>query len=554
MTTTKAESPDRTGTPLLVTILVTEDHLAVIDPPLGEVAAWFTEARPAFVPGGPAGYRRVATDEMHYAVDRKGRPVISAGHLYWVVPRLEGLWYRVAVDDRRRRPDRFRSSEVVVGALDPEPREIVAAVDRESLGQVEVRGPRDAVATCLLLARAFPAARFVFAVATRRQAYRLWRRLERQLGERVDLALPGVTQHGRRIMVGTATAIPRRTDGTWDALVVPCGEEAAGGAFAGLLGRIGFPRQYALIPRGLRADSRTRFRLEQIFGSVIRRIDPPERRVVVAMMPTPACTAAPVSEGDSALDQKRRLYWCDVARNRHVAGVARALAEDDRGALRRLGLLEEYTAVAARRRPRVAVVAESREHARNLQPLLPRWRVCDMIPRDPAELETSVAPRKRSSRGVAKQVLAEAEKETPSDVPDGVDDRAPRIMTARYAATRATRVDVLVVASGTEWTIEVRGFPGAARGDDRPVLLVDFTDAGNPATTHDTTRRVRDYRRRGMDVITVRNTADIEEATVRNSSGADDPVGLPEVGSSSGTAQQSERTSPVPSRSSRWRP
>src|SRR5205807_626796 len=105
--------------------------------------------------------------------------------------------YDVHVDDQRTTAPPLHVATDFVDACDAGERALVDSLARERLGQIEVGGWEDAVDKCVLVARAFPQARVVAAVATRRQARRLWRVLERQLGERVGLALAGVRRRGR---------------------------------------------------------------------------------------------------------------------------------------------------------------------------------------------------------------------------------------------------------------------------------------------------------------------------------------------------------------------
>ena len=99
----------------------------------------------------------------------------------------------------------------------------------------------------LLLASLFPMAKVLVAVATRKQAWKLWRKLEVKLAERVGLALSGVQRQGNRWLVGTYQSIPHEMAGKFDILLLPNGEEATGEkAVRVMVAEMQFKRRYAL--------------------------------------------------------------------------------------------------------------------------------------------------------------------------------------------------------------------------------------------------------------------------------------------------------------------
>src|SRR4051812_4669785 len=92
--------------PQHVRIVIGQPHVAVLDPPIREVADALTYPVTTFRPG-PAGV--VGTVEMRcgWDIDIKGRLAIPAGQLGRVLRRIADLGYKVEVEDLRTDRPRF---------------------------------------------------------------------------------------------------------------------------------------------------------------------------------------------------------------------------------------------------------------------------------------------------------------------------------------------------------------------------------------------------------------------------------------------------------------
>lgn len=452
-----------------VVIIITPDHLAVMDPPVPLLEPVLQNRHRRFLSGGPTGYRQVSESRSLCTFDYKGRLVFSAGLVQRVHSLLRDHGYSVRVEDRRKHDSQLLVEPAVLGDVEPSDKALLEAIVREPLGQIETQSFEDAVARCMLLGRAFPRVRFVVGMPTRRQAWKMWHELEGALNERVGLVMAGVRRQGERWLVGTFAGVEKSNPGKRDVLLLPCGEEAAADTAACTVAGKGFARIYAFVRPQRRPDRLLRLRLEQMAGPVIRRLARPRVSVRVVMLPTPACAIATSS---TALERKRTLYWHNEARNERVAAVARVVVKADPLMLKAVGLRNQDVRMLRNMdTSRVVVLVETPEHGRRLLPLLPPgWRMLD------AE---AVEDKHTTFQG-------------------------PAVVTAVYASRRRIRANVVIRATGTEWPVRLKGFPprqGTAGGGD--VLLIDFDDRFDAHAAEDSRCRVAEYRRCGR-TVTVR--------------------------------------------------
>ncbi len=185
-----------------------------------------------------------------------------------------------------------------------------------------------------------------------------------------------------------------------------------------------------------------------------------------------------VGQGRTPLERKRRAIWANRERNRWVAGLARGLAAAPRKTLRGLGLSPRTVHLPVRTRQRVVVLAETAEHARNLEDHLPLWDALDAAPVTSPEAGWAAAPD-------------EAEPPPPG-----------RIATLVYAARYGIGCDVLVRATaGTgplDWaSIRAVGF----RVGTRPALVVDVADQAGERESTDAEVRRREYFQHGLQLL-----------------------------------------------------
>jgi hypothetical protein len=175
--------------------------------------------------------------------------------------------------------------------------------------------------------------------------------------------------------------------------------------------------------------------------------------------------------------KRKRSYWHNEWRNSAIAAVAAAFVAGDRVTLRKRGLYDDQHLPwpAEGRLVRVAILAESPEHARVLVGLLEGWLL----------LHQGVFDLRPGSGG-----------RTPDreDADQAGVDRA--VVTWKRARCLARfDVDVLIRVDGTPWPLKVPAFPPAGRTDE--VYLVDFPDYNDELAKYANERRRRDYIERG---------------------------------------------------------
>ena len=132
-----------------VTVTVTGDHVAVMDPPVPDLEPVLEYRTRTFATGGPGGWRQAEEARSLCEFDARGRLVFPAGLLGRVRPVLRDRGYRVVVDDRRGAgpgvgTDAFHH-------LPKRDRALVRAVAKHPLGRIEVGSDAQAVRACDLL-------------------------------------------------------------------------------------------------------------------------------------------------------------------------------------------------------------------------------------------------------------------------------------------------------------------------------------------------------------------------------------------------------------------
>ena len=448
-----------------VRLTLYRDHVAAIEPLVPELLDGLTSRRSWFVPGGPTGVCREIAPHATWTHDRRGRLVFQAGLVPRACALLEGLGYTIEVDDRRRTSPRFRADPGFVAGLSDEARELVDAIDRVYQGQIEVRGDRDAYQKTLLVCRAFPWARLAVGVATRKDAYAFWRRLERDLGGRVSLGAADVLRSGGRVLVATFRGLPIASRDYYDGLIVPYGHEACGERAQDDLAGVRATRVFALVDPGRVTDPFTREVLETVAGPVILPLRSSSRTVLHVVLPVPP---GRVPGGLSALERKRALLWNNPARNAKIAAVARAIAGRDPIALDRLGfppaIVENLGGEGAA--PRIAVLVESTEHARQLQLRLPAWPVMDAILRTRSARVGLIHPAKESTMC--------------------------RLVTLTRAVRDGVLADIVIRATGRDGPIDSKAL-FAEHGHEQPAILVDLVDMAQTRDTGDLSRHHREH-------------------------------------------------------------
>ena len=127
-----------------VRLTVENNHCTLVRPPVQKLSEALFFRRFSFSVGGSTGIRPELKPFPGCCWDYLGRCWIRSGHIPRACEILTGLGYTVEVDDRRRPSRRLCMDPAFVEGLSTESRGLIEAVDREFLGQVAVRGDRDA--------------------------------------------------------------------------------------------------------------------------------------------------------------------------------------------------------------------------------------------------------------------------------------------------------------------------------------------------------------------------------------------------------------------------
>src|SRR5688572_25307876 len=98
-----------------VRLIVTAGHLVGMAPAVAAIEPLLTYETWSIAPDGRGGLRRAAREVAHYDIDHRGRLVFVVGMLPTVRAALEGLGYRVTIDDRGTPCRRLRPAPGVIG-------------------------------------------------------------------------------------------------------------------------------------------------------------------------------------------------------------------------------------------------------------------------------------------------------------------------------------------------------------------------------------------------------------------------------------------------------
>jgi hypothetical protein len=466
-TTTPIASHDPNGTSSstrLVKLIITPDHLAVLDPPVPSLEELLEYRQRTFRSGGPHGYQEIVQELAIWQLDIKGRFTFPAGLLTRVTEHLDAEGYEIQIEDQRIKARKLRPNLMMVDCTQASDCKRLSAIGKHLLGQIEVTSRDDAVELCATIAEFYQDATVLIAVPTRKQAHRIWSELREQLNEKVGLWAAGVSRKQCRCAVTTIGSMHTATD--WDILVLPVADQTIGDEAAYKITRLGFGRRYAFIQTGKHLDSLAQVRLEMMAGPIISRVAGQKLQVLAAMLSTPT---SKVGKAQTALSQKRKLYWTNQSRNEYIARIAATIASRPRQTLRQLfGRTVTLAMLAGDNKLRVAVLVESAEHARELARLLPDWKLRTWTD--------------EARRGLPGNLQAQH-----------------TILTSAYAARIGTDAQVVIRATGTSDPLHVRDFPPkAVDTNETHVLVIDFADEFHPLAAVKAKHRRRSYERQDV--------------------------------------------------------
>lgn len=448
---------------------------ARIDPAVPVLEPYLEYRLTEFKKGGPLGFQQHEDQILMWMHDFRERMCIPSG----LVPRVSRILtehgYQVDVHDHRRFKARFAVDEAFLGLTAGDDRRLLDAVRREPLGQIEIEGFKDLIATMRLIISMYPKACVLIPVATKALA----RKIHHKLAETADFAVQlfggAWPEKLPRCMVCTFSGITPNQTHNWDIILLADAAGAAGTRSVQAMSQFHGPaekenhRVYSFLLPGLRLGRRGRLRLESMAGETIYRLAPQRAGVRVLWLPTPSCRA--IDEDATALAFKRKAYWHNDRRNDYVAAVARVFASPDPDKLRRYGVRFQDGKPVLRNAPDsvTMVVVAFTEQGRELAKRLPGWKLFDAVPGGSHQDADTTALTKW-------------------------------IVTETRAAKHKIDVDVLIRAGASTGTACLEGLQQQANnGDQQDVLLVDFNDQFDPRAIQDSERRRREYELLGWD-------------------------------------------------------
>lgn len=387
------------------------------------------------------------------------------------ISHLHELGFSISIRDQREfGPEHQPDGHVLANAVGDDDQFLRSAAEN-ILGQIIVRGDRDAASRIAQLCWLFPRANILIVAASRGQA----RWLRRQLASRVEggISLSFYRSHepNARITISTPQMVGRYSPGQIHVLLLADPGDAAGAKFQQAIGYLSdHPmRRYAFIAEQRQLSTGDLLRLEAMAGPVICEPNSPlaETEVLICR-----AISLPVSANLDPLARKRERIWRNKRRNELIARCARAFDHHDLVSLMNLGLMvvptdEEWLELAAE--IKVVILVESHEHARALARFLPDWPVLSMS--TSASSSSAQAPAPRYA-----------------------------IVTLTYAMADGIEADVLIRGDGGTFPMNLPGFPpDAVTARAGRVYLIDFDDAeaNDPRGANDFAGRVRDYQGRG---------------------------------------------------------
>lgn len=333
--------------------------------------------------------------------------------------------------------------------------------------------PADRLQYVVSLREQFPNEHILIATKNTEEAKTLARKLRQQIGQPVTSGpeYPGSDPATHVDRAGTFAWRPA-LDWTfvvfWDAELLPSLTSIRQlGHMCGSV-RIGFlsrdERQLNVMDRAA---------IEYMFGPVIYRPgdDSSGTAVRVAWLPAPAY---PASRSSNQLERKRENLWHNGDRNGSIANTALAFSSKDEKGLTRLGLGDAANwlgASTASSPPFVAIVVENLEHARELQRLLPAWRLVS-----------------------GTENIPEIDQYLPSENVIVTLPRTEQIILA-------TEIVIYGAGIGNDWIDNLGPHNWFTCGER--MLVIDVADDFDPKAVRETEARRADYHRRGWATNTL---------------------------------------------------
>jgi hypothetical protein len=431
----------------------------------------------------PSDGRGLIAKERHlWVVNDSGRLEIAVGCVPRVAAELRRQGYDVTVVDERvfDGPD-HQINEAAYDEADETVRRFLDAVRANPRGVAET-APRQVQYLIGHLCSLFRRARILIPQAGCEDTLALAAKLLPFVGGEVEAVHNSEWGSRARVVCCTFASFHSATEpDLWKIVVFPNADHMEWCNKTGTIGRFLESRVYAFMDPRRPRDLREERRIEAISGPTIFSTRRPRPSVRVLFVTPPL---GPMHPGTSALERKRAL-WGSVRRNEAIAAVATAFAHADLNRLWEHGLLLEEDRIPAGDGAglRVAILAESAEHAMEIHRRLPDWHLLHAIPQSPD-------PNRGRLQGWDRWIN-----------PQRTIITAVRAEQMKYFAT-----DVLILAAGGDRPLLPRRFPGYLGVDqpERQVLVVDFADDFNRVARAAVEHRRQEYRRLGYTVGPVR--------------------------------------------------
>jgi len=435
---------------------------------------------PYFRQGGPQGFQQRLRKERFLDLDDDGRLWTLAGLIPRIVPFLHQEGYQVTVTDRTSWPQ-FEYADVSlleVPGLESDDKAFLDAIHQNPRGQLHVRRQDDLARRIALLGDFHPKANVAVVTANRDQAKGLFGRLKQHTNRPMTLS-PQIDRQQCQMIICTAATFATFGQRDWDVLVFINVEAALGKRVQETLVETNEQLRYVFPANNRRLGPRTELVLEALFGPVIYQQPSPYGIPADVNVVLAACPGITTSTKYPVLHRKRVWVWRNAERNGAVAELAGAFEHGDVATLAGYGVPSAAITVPgaeAQRQATVAVLLESTEHAKELLPLLPGWRLLHAAPHGDG-----------GERDVA-------------DSASAVTHRA--ITTMVYAEKHGILSDIVIRADGTDdWPLSADRFPRRACSNADSVLLIDFADRMDGNLTTSVRRRIRAYQRLGWQIM-----------------------------------------------------
>jgi hypothetical protein len=314
---------------------------------------------------------------------------------------------------------------------------------------------------------------------TRSQANRLADHLTKVLRQPVAYQTRGYSSSDLRVRVGTLGSVDLRGD----IVILLDARQVLGNRMAQALAAYNRAQLYGLIDDRRPMSRYEQIRVESLIGPVIGSLGVRENPFAGVRVVFAKWTGQDRRDQRFGLEWKRTSIWQNADRNSAIIQIARALTSGDVQRLWAFGLLLDKlpNAPLDTRSRKVAIVVESVEHARELSPHLPGWRV----------VQADSTERRKP----------EWERFAQTPPPPSPEDHNMIMTQLGFQQSEELDVAAIVRADGTPWPLEYPRFSDSSPSRNKSgLLVVDFDDFQDATAAKATRSRLRDYDQRGWIV------------------------------------------------------